>query len=32
VVDDAGVRVGLLDFRPERKGSFGRFMVVEWKS
>ena len=32
VVDDAGVRVGLLDFRPERKGSFGRIMVVEWKS
>lgn len=32
VVDDAGSRVGLLDFRPERKGPFGRFMVVEWKS
>jgi len=30
VVDDAGARVGLLDFRPERKGPFGRFMVVEW--
>ena len=30
IVDDAGSRVGLLDFRPERKGSFGRFMVVSW--
>ena len=30
VVDDAGARVGLLDFRPERKGPFGRFMVVVW--
>lgn len=32
IVDDAGTRVGLLDFRPERKGPFGRFMVTEWKS
>jgi hypothetical protein len=31
VVDDAGLRVGLLDFRPERKGPFGRFMVVDWE-
>jgi hypothetical protein len=31
VVDDDGSRVGLLDFRPERKGPFGRFMVTEWK-
>jgi hypothetical protein len=31
VVDDAGSRVGLLDFRPEKKGPFGRFMVTEWK-
>jgi len=31
IVDDAGMRVGLLDFRPEKKGSFGRFMVTEWK-
>ncbi len=30
VVDDAGSRVGLLDFRPEKKGPFGRFMVVDW--
>jgi uncharacterized Ntn-hydrolase superfamily protein len=32
IVDDAGSRVGLLDFRPERKGPFGRFMVTEWKT
>jgi hypothetical protein len=31
VVDDAGAKVGLLDFRPERKGSYGRFMVTAWK-
>ena len=31
IVDDAGSRVGLLDFRPERKGPFGRFIVTSWK-
>jgi hypothetical protein len=31
VVDDAGAKVGLLDFRPERKGPFGRFMVTKWE-
>jgi len=31
VVDDAGQRVGLLDFRPEKKGPFGRFMVTKWE-
>ncbi len=31
IVDDGGSRVGLLDFRPEKKGSFGRFMVISWK-
>ena len=31
IVDDAGSRVGLLDFRPERKGPFGRFMVTSWQ-
>lgn len=31
IVDDAGQRVGLLDFRPAKKGWFGRFIVVEWK-
>lgn len=32
IVDDAGERVGLLDFRPQCKGPFGRFMVIEWES
>ena len=32
VLDDAGSRVGLLDFRPEKKGPFGRFMVVSWNN
>jgi hypothetical protein len=31
VVNDAGSRVGLLDFRPEKKGPFGRFMVTRWE-
>ncbi len=31
VVDDAGKKIGLGDFRPQRKGPFGRFVVVEWK-
>jgi len=30
VVDDAGSRVGLGDFRPEKKGMFGRFQVTHW--
>lgn len=30
VVDNSGSRVGLLDFRPERKGMYGRFMVTSW--
>ena len=32
VVDDMGSRTGLLDFRPEKKGPFGRSMVTGWKS
>lgn len=32
IVDDAGSRVGLLDFRPEKKGPFGRFMVTSWEA
>ena len=32
VIDDTGLRVGLLDFRPEKKGPFGRFMVVRWEN
>lgn len=31
IVDDTGKNVGLLDFRPEKKGPFGRFMVTSWK-
>lgn len=30
VVDDAGKRVGLGDFRPATKGPYGRFTVVKW--
>jgi hypothetical protein len=32
VLDDMGSRVGLLDFRPEKKGPFGRFMITSWKA
>lgn len=32
ITDAAGSRIGLMDFRPDRKGPFGRFVVVEWKS
>jgi len=32
VLTDAGCRVGVLDFRPERKGPFGRFIVASFKS
>lgn len=31
IVDDMGKRVGLLDFRPERKGPFGRSVVTSWE-
>lgn len=31
IIDDAGNRVGLGDFRPARKGPYGRFRVDEWK-
>lgn len=30
IVDDAGSRVGFLDFRPEKKGPYGRFSVTHW--
>jgi hypothetical protein len=30
IVDDLGQRVGVLDFRPEHRGPFGRFQVTEW--
>lgn len=31
LLDDAGKRIGLGDFRPARKGPFGRFVVVRWE-
>lgn len=31
IVDDSGSLVGVLDYRPEKKGPFGRFFVTEWK-
>jgi hypothetical protein len=31
IVDHAGSRVGLGDFRPARKGPYGRFAVVRWE-
>ena len=30
IVDNMGQRVGLLDFRPEKKGPFGRCVVIQW--
>lgn len=30
VIDDAGKKIGLGPGRPERKGSFGKFVVVSW--
>lgn len=30
IVDNTCQRVGFLDFRPERKGPFGRAMVIDW--
>ena len=31
IVDAAGSKIGLGDFRPETKGPFGRFAVVSWE-
>ncbi len=31
VVDDAGKKIGLGDYRPERKGPFGKFVVKGWE-
>lgn len=31
IVDDAGKKVGLGDYRPSRKGIFGRFVVTKWE-
>lgn len=31
IVDDAGKKVGLCDYRPSRNGPFGRFVVTNWE-
>lgn len=31
IIDDAGKRIGLGDFRPARKGPYGKFCVVKWQ-
>lgn len=31
IVDDAGKRIGLGDFRPAKKGPFGKFVVTKWE-
>ena len=31
ILEDAGKRVGLLDFRPQKLGSFGTFEVTKWQ-
>lgn len=31
LVDDGGKKVGLGDWRPQRRGTFGKFVVIEWK-
>lgn len=30
LVDTAGKKVGLCDYRPQKKGPFGKFVVVKW--
>lgn len=30
LIDDAGTKLGLGDYRPQRKGPFGRFKVTQW--
>ena len=31
IVDDAGRRIGLGDFRPSSKGPYGKFCVIRWE-
>ena len=31
IVDDAGKKVGVGDFRPAKRGPFGRFVVTKWR-
>jgi hypothetical protein len=32
IVDAAGRKIGVCDFRPQTKGAFGRYVVTSWKS
>ena len=31
IVEDAGIRVGLLDYRPQHMGWFGTFEIIKWQ-
>jgi hypothetical protein len=31
IIDDAGKKIGIGDYRPSRKGPFGRFVVARWE-
>ena len=31
ILEEAGERVGILDFRPQKLGSFGMFKVTKWQ-
>ncbi len=31
ILEEAGKRVGILDFRPAKLGNFGMFEVTQWK-
>jgi hypothetical protein len=31
IVDAAGKKIGLGDFRPDNKGPYGKFVVTSWK-
>lgn len=30
-LDEAGMYVGIADFRPQKKGPYGRFTVTRWE-
>jgi hypothetical protein len=32
IIDDAGKRIGLGDFRPSKKGPYGKFVVTKWQA
>lgn len=31
ILEEAGKRVGLLDFRPQKTGNFGKFKITKWE-